>query len=228
MIFPLIDESAWMRRLRKAPAWKPSDAPMVIVAPHPDDETLAVGGLIAAQRKRGVDVTVVAVTDGEHAYAMNQGLGKTRREEQASALTRLGVPRESTVRLGLVDSGVTDQEGELVERLQSLITAGTQVLAPWRGDFHPDHEACARAADLVSRRVGATLISYFFWTWHRSIAKTLDGLTLRKFVLGEEMMVAKREALACHSSQLQHTPEPEILPESLLWPARMPFEVFAL
>jgi LmbE family N-acetylglucosaminyl deacetylase len=201
---------------------------MVIVAPHPDDETLAAGGLIAAQRAKGVDVTVVAVTDGEHAYIENEGLAALRRKEQTCALARLGVPQHKIIRFGLVDSGVAAQESDLVARLRPLITAETQVFAPWVGDFHPDHEACARAAEAVVQDAGAVLISYFFWTWHRGTVTSLDGLTLRKFALSEEMMAAKWEGLACHASQLKHAPEPEVLPANLLWPARTPFEVFAL
>jgi LmbE family N-acetylglucosaminyl deacetylase len=175
-----------------------------------------------------VDATIVAVTDGEHAYDHNQGLAELRREEQRCALTRLGVSEQKIIRLGLVDSGVAAQEEELIASLRPLTTAESQVFAPWNGDFHPDHEACARAAEVVAREVGAELISYFFWTWHRGTVETVSGLRLRKFELSKAVMTAKSEALACHASQLKHTPEPEILPDDLLWPARMPFEVFAL
>ena len=228
MIVPLLSESGWARTLAQASAWIPNPVPTVVVAPHPDDETLAAGGLIVALTSRGIPVTVVAVTDGEHAYAENKGLAEIRRKEQADALARLGVPAPSIVRLGVTDSDVASHEEELIARLRPLITAETQVVAPWQGDFHPDHEACARAANVVTRDVGATLISYFFWTWHRGTVATLDGLTLRKFVLSDDLLLAKCEALACHASQLVHAPEPEILPDNLLWPARLPFEVFAL
>jgi LmbE family N-acetylglucosaminyl deacetylase len=200
---------------------------MVVVVPHPDDETLAVGGLIAIQRAKGVDVTIIAVTDGENAYEQNQGLAELRREEQICALERLGVPRRKVIRLGLTDSDVAGREDELIAQLRSFITEGTQVIAPWSGDFHPDHEACGRAAEIAAREARATLLSYFFWTWHRGSVSTLETLRLHKFVLTAEAMTAKREALACHGSQLEHEPEPEILPDDLLWPARMPFEVFA-
>ncbi len=173
-------------------------------------------------------MTVVAVTDGENAYEQNRGLAEIRRDEQLRALARLGVPQDKVIRLGLVDSGVADQEDELVTRLREVVTDRTQVVAPWCRDFHPDHEACGRAAEVVAREAKANLISYFFWTWHRGDTSTLHGLKLHAFALTEELRIAKREALVCHASQLRHTPEPEILPENLLWPARKPFEVFAL
>jgi LmbE family N-acetylglucosaminyl deacetylase len=228
MIVPLLSETEWEGRLNNLPAWEPNRSPTVVVVPHPDDETLAAGGLIAALRAMAVDVTVVAVTDGEHAYADNDGLAEVREKEQTQALARLGVAEEKIVRLRLTDSGVAAQEEELIAQLGTLITSGMQVVAPWAGDFHPDHEACARAAAWVARDVGATLISYFFWTWHRGTLATVDGLELRRFPLSMELLTAKREALQCHASQLSHEPEPAILPDNLLWPARMSYEVFAL
>jgi LmbE family N-acetylglucosaminyl deacetylase len=228
MVLPLIGETVWASRLEGLREWQPMCTPTVVVVPHPDDETLAAGGLIAALRAKGVDVTVIAVTDGEHAYTDHDGLARTRRGEQTRALARLGVPEEKIVRLGLVDSDVAGQEKELVAKLRPLISADTQVVAPWAGDFHPDHEACARAAEIVAREVGATLVSYFFWTWHRGNLATLEKVELRKFTISDDLLKAKGEALACHVSQLNHAPEPEVLPENLLWPARMAFEVFAL
>jgi LmbE family N-acetylglucosaminyl deacetylase len=228
MVIPLTSEVDWLPHLYALPAFRPTSAPMLIVVPHPDDETLAAGGLIAAQRARGVDITILAVTDGEHAYTDNHGLAALRREEQTSALARLGVPADKIIRLSFTDSSVSQQEHVLTAKLKTLVTSNTQLLAPWRGDFHPDHEACARAAQTVAHATGATLISYFFWTWHRGTPATLDGLSLAKFPLTEQALTAKQEALAFHASQLHHAPEPEILPDNLLWPARLPFEVFTL
>ena len=228
MVIPITAQTKWAHRLEALPSWLPSFSPTVVVTPHPDDETLGVGGLIARLSASGVDVTIVAVTDGEHAYSDNEGLATRRSQEQTSALARLGVPAQKIVRLRMVDSSVADQEDELVARLRPLISANTQVFAPWVGDFHPDHEACARAAAAAASDVSARLISYFFWTWHRGTLATVAGLEMRKFELSEETLTVKSEALKCHLSQLIHAPEPEILPENLLWPARMPFEVFAL
>ena len=201
---------------------------MLVISPHPDDETLAAGGLIASQRRRGVEVVLVAVTDGENAYANGKGLGEVRRKEQSDAAAWLGVDEDHIVRLGLPDSDVVSHEGELVDRLLPLVTSETHIVAPWIGDFHPDHIACGRAAEEVARRKGATLTGYFFWTWHRGTPDVLEGLDLRSFHLSPEMLEAKLEALHCHRSQLVHESGEPILPESLLDPAKRLFEVFLI
>ena len=229
MEFSGISESEWLHALGGLPVWSAPAVPLLVVSPHPDDETLGCGGLIAAERRRGAQVLVAAVTDGEHAYPGAEGgeaLAATRRGEQDRALARLGVEAESVSRLRLTDSSVGLREAELVERLIARVTPETCIVAPWEGDFHPDHEACGRAAAEAAGRTGAQLISYFFWTWHRGTPETLAGLKLAMFPLDEELLRAKTEALACHRSQLQRAEGVPVLPPELLGPAQRAFEVF--
>ena len=229
MIVPLTSEVTWVGFLSHLPRWRPCGSPILIVAPHPDDETLGAGGLIAAQCALGADVSVIAVSDGEHAYpesANGAELGVLRCAEQTAALKRLGVPAAKIIRLGLPDSDVAGHLPELIARLTPFVSERTHIIAPWRGDFHPDHEACGVAAEKVARKTGATLTSYFFWSWHRGTPEILDGLSLRSFPLRAGWLQAKAEALLCHRSQLFRDQGEPILPPSLLAPAERPFEIF--
>lgn len=226
MIEPLVSETEWTPVWQAATPWQPSDREMLVIAPHPDDETLAAGGLIARQTSRDIPVHVIAVTDGENAYSDGIDITLCRSREQISALKRLGVVSSSITRLKLTDSGVSGQEEFLVEQLMPFVSQETHVLAPWTGDFHPDHEACGRAALEVSRRSGAALTFYFFWTWHRGRPNLLNGLPLRSVGLSAEDQLAKAEALRRYRSQLEHASGQPILPKELLWPARQSREVF--
>jgi LmbE family N-acetylglucosaminyl deacetylase len=231
MIQPLIDEECWLARLGHLPEWNPPAAPLVVIAPHPDDETLGLGGLIASHRSRNLDVTVIAVTDGENAYPddrVNGDLGSLRQTEQATALNRLGVPENGIIRLKLPDSGVAAHERRLTAQLMDLVTPEAMICAPWKGDFHPDHEACGRAAESVAEASGGMLVSYFFWTWHRGELGALNSLRLVRLPLNDRCHSAKSEALLCHQSQLQRENGEPILPENLLAPAKRRFEVFSV
>ena len=227
MIHPIVHEDIWLPRLGRLPAFDPGNGPIVFVSPHPDDETLGAGGFLAAQAQLGRAVTVVAVTNGEHAYADNQGLAEVRISEQNEAVRVLCDGQAKLTRLGLTDSALAAEEGRLVELLTPLVAKGTHVLAPWVGDFHPDHEVCARAAAAAAQQAGARLSWYFFWTWHRGTPATIESLTLYSFPLNDALQKTKLDALLCHSSQLEHPSGEPILPESLLAPARRNFEVFA-
>jgi LmbE family N-acetylglucosaminyl deacetylase len=222
------EEAEWLALLRDLPQWVPPRLPTLVVAPHPDDETLGAGGLIAAQRSRGLEVHVVAVTDGEKAYGDTPGLAPQREEEQAKALERLSVARKQITRLRLPDGNVASFEAELERRLSPAITRETLVVTTWKGDRHPDHEACGRVAERVAERAGATLCSYFFWIWHWGTTDEFRPLAARKFLLDSELLRAKSEALLCHRTQLQREGGEPVLPELLLQPARRSFETFVI
>jgi len=227
MIVPLISDDTWKLALEEVRVWNPPTNRAVIVAPHPDDETLGAGGLITTLRRRDVEIIVVAVTDGEKAYEAAPNLGPIRSHEQQEALQVLGVDPGHIIRLGLPDRYVSEHEAELIDKVLPLTASDCHLVAPWTGDFHPDHEACGRAAKEVARRTGASVSFYFFWTWHRGEPEILKGLTLRRLPLDSMALHFKEGALRRHRSQLSHPSGEPILPDYLLGPIRWPFEVFA-
>ena len=225
-IIPLTPESVWLESLSAVPDWQPPAVPTLVIAPHPDDETLGAGGLIARLRGAGVAITVAAVTDGENAYADTSDLGRVRVAEQTEALARLGVEEAQIVRLGLPDRNVSLHEDELVDALGRMVTPETHLVAPWPMDFHPDHESAGRAAARVAREHGLPLTYYLFWTWHRGDPSVLAHVPLRKLTLTKEERENKEHALRAHASQLEHADGQPILSDELLLPARRDFEVY--
>ena len=226
MIVPITPQEGWQSVFIVAKQWEPPRVRTILVAPHPDDESLATGGFIAGLISSDVQVQVIAVTDGENAYAAFPDLGNIRRCEQEKALQVLGVSPREIVRLGLPDSAVSGHETELVNALSAVVTPQTHVIAPWLKDFHPDHEACGRAARQVAEDVGAQLTFYFFWTWHRGTPSLLEDLPLRFFQLSRDQQRTKMQAIRHHQSQLVRSSGDPILPDSVLWPVRLPFELF--
>ncbi len=228
MIVPVVAEETWLGSIGSLPEWNPPAERVLVIAPHPDDETLAAGGFIAAQRLSGQEVTIAAVTNGENAYSNFPGLAELRAQEQTKAVRRLGVDESKILRFGLPDSSVAAHKEDLVSLLLPLASAKTHIVAPWQHDFHPDHEVCGCAAAQVARLTGARITYYFFWTWHRGTPALLESLKLVSFPLSKELLAAKLDALSCHHSQLFHELNDPILPDSLLDPAKRPFEVFLI
>ena len=144
---------------------------VLVVAPHPDDEVLGVGGLMARLVATGGRVEVLAVTDGDASHPGSPTLDPaalaTRRvAESDAACGVLGVapPR----RAGLPDGGVSAHEARLTDLVAARLRTGTVCLATWAGDGHPDHEAVGRAAAVACARTGARLVQYPVWAWHWS------------------------------------------------------------
>jgi LmbE family N-acetylglucosaminyl deacetylase len=166
------DEAAWVNWLA-ARRWPPLDAQfspgrrVVILAAHPDDEVLGVGGLLAAASAAGCDVVAVWATDGEASHPGSAAipparLATLRREESQRALMRLGIEPVESITLGLPDGGVRDHGDQLRAAIEPLIRDDALVVAPWRGDAHPDHEAVGQAA----AELAGTVAEYPIWMWH--------------------------------------------------------------
>ena len=181
---------------------------VVIVAPHPDDEILACGGLLQAAAGHGLAHLLVAVTDGEASHPGSEAwpparLRQERPRETLAALACLGIDQAAVLRLGFADGGVATVEDALAARLGAILQPGDLVVTTWRYDAHPDHEACARACAAAVTTCGATLFETPVWGWHWSAPG--DGAMplaqARKLALTPAMLARKRAALACFQSQ---------------------------
>ena len=218
----------WGAALSSVPTWTPPVVPTLVVAPHPDDEVIACGGLVARQRSRGATVRVVAVTDGEAAYPSSvspDGLAVRRRGEQVLALEALGVEPRAVRRLGLPDSEVAEHEDELTEALVDHAVGFRLIVAPWIHDRHPDHEAVGRAALRAGSILGIDVVQTVFWGWLGPRELFLGGDPVR-LPLTEVERRRRLHALSAHRSQLDPSPiDPAVTPvlgpaelEPLGWP----------
>jgi LmbE family N-acetylglucosaminyl deacetylase len=225
-IVPLTPEADWLPALLDLADWELPLVPTLILVPHPDDETLGAGGLIAKLRSQGVPVIIVAITDGENAYADTENLRDIRVPEQTEALQRLGVLAPMVHRFHFPDRDVAEHEDRLVDLILPLIAPGMHIVAPWQRDFHPDHEAAGRAAERVAQLMGLPVTYYLFWTWHRGTPSILDGLAAMRLQLSAAELESKLYALQAHGSQFEHADDQPILSPELLAPAHRAFEVY--
>lgn len=223
----------WAASRATAPRWRPPAVPTLVVVPHPDDEVLSSGGLIAGLRRRGIEVVVAAVTDGGAVYPGTDGtdLMRTRRHEQREALEYLGVPRNCIRRLGFADGRLVSDEAAIESAIENLVLEiGAQlVVAPWRHDHHTDHEACGRAAQAVCERLGLQSVGGLFWAYQHTDPDEIGADSLVALELSCDDLDAKQTALACHRSQtVGYAGLAPILSESELAPTTWDREYFFL
>lgn len=176
---------------------------VVVVAPHPDDEVLGVGGTLALLAGAGARLRVIAVTDGEGSHPSARdpaGLVRRRAQERATALAILGVPDVEVVRLGFPDTGLDRVAGEVVAALREVCRDFEVCLAPWDADAHADHEAAGRAARRACRRV----LSYPIWAWHWAVPgdRRLPWRRAARVELPPAIAARKRSAIHAFTSQL--------------------------
>jgi LmbE family N-acetylglucosaminyl deacetylase len=163
----------WLSAQQALPLLNLTPCPeIVVVAAHPDDETLGFGATAAMLAAMNVRVQVVSASDGGASHAdlsplERLGLEQLRRAELHRALAALGLP--DPISLDLPDGAIGDHEDRLADLLTDVLSArpaGTWCAATWRGDGHPDHEAVGRAAAVATARSKRQLLEYPVWMWH--------------------------------------------------------------
>jgi len=181
----------------------PETVEYLVVAPHPDDAELGMGGTIAMLLARGRHVGIVDLTSGEPTPF---GTPAKRRRETAAATAALGL----TVRLNL---GLKNRELQATLPARVRVAEAYRVLRPrvvfipYWNDAHPDHLAATTLA--TEARFHAKLtktamrgephyserIIYYYCTHLRTHADVAFVVDI------SEHFAAKTRALECYRSQ---------------------------
>ncbi|HVN75451.1 MAG TPA: PIG-L family deacetylase [Thermoanaerobaculaceae bacterium] len=197
---------------------------LLVLAPHPDDESVATGGLLQHAVAVGSKVCVVFFTEGDNnpwaqrALELRWRIGASdrarfatrRRAEVEQALAQLGVPLADTRFLGFPDQGAADlllhandlARGAIADALDEL--RPTVVVMPSLLDLHPDHSALAVMMTLAMRRLDDRLpvrkVVRFLVHNPQLRSRRHEGSLV--LPLSEAQRARKRAAIACHKSQL--------------------------
>lgn len=204
-----------------------------VLAPHPDDETLGCGGLLATLAAAGNAPHVVFLTDGSashrgHPRLDAPGVAALRAGEAAAALGVLGVPRERTHFLNAPDGRLSRLES--AERIQILdALAGllrelnpAEIYHPFRRDGSSEHEASFVLIEdaLQTARIAPRRLEFPVWSWWspRLLARfAFAGGRVWRLPIGT-VRSRKREAAAAYRSQVEPAPPwpRAVLPEGFV------------
>lgn len=206
----------WLRGLHALP--RPVGGRVVVVAAHPDDETLGAGGLLAELAAAGRPAHVVVVTDGAASHPGSPTLtpaelAARRAAEVTDALAVLS-PGSPVTLLDYPDGATREHRAAVAADVRDVLTRGEPaalVVGPWRGDGHRDHrvvgEICAELAD----ELGAELLEYPLWMWHWGTPEdpAVPWERLRALPLADRSVVLKSRAVARHVTQVRPlSPDP--------------------
>jgi LmbE family N-acetylglucosaminyl deacetylase len=210
------DEETWISssRMHNLPAFDwPTAGRIAVVAPHPDDETLGVGGAMCIAKRLGLTVELIALTEGEASHSASATLSRTRLAnvrgvERLQAMRALGLSNVEPRQLHIPDGAVT-KCADLVDRLIPLIRDVTHCFAPLRNDGHPDHDAAGIAAATACALCGVQLCEYPIWAWNWAGPNSLDlpWSRARRVALPDYAEQAKRIAVGAYRSQIAIWPD---------------------
>jgi len=217
---------------------------LIVIAPHPDDDVIGCGALIARVASER-PVRVCYITDGSASHIGSptytpQRLRDVREREATRGLRRLGVRERPTFLRwpdGTVPSAGDPAAAPLLESLRAFVPQDEPVLiaAPWRRDHHCDHRAVASLVDaILTERPNASRIEYAVWLGilgePADEPRPDEGRTIEFDT--RPWLRAKRAALREHRSQtgrLIHDAETAFaLPPDLVARALGPVERFVI
>ena len=116
---------------------------ILVVAPHPDDAEISVGGIICQSRQQGMRVGVLELTNGE---PTPHGTQEVRRRETENATQILGLTYRQNLQLPNRSLQPTlEARRRLAEAFRK--TRPRIILAPYWQDAHPDHVAASSLCD---------------------------------------------------------------------------------
>jgi LmbE family N-acetylglucosaminyl deacetylase len=175
---------------------------LVVIAPHPDDETFAAAGLMRWATSLDVTVEIVALTDGEKSHADSNvvtasQLVHRRAAERGAALATLDLSTITIHRLGVPDASVSDHTGTVASLIEALADPDAVIASPPPDDGHPDHDAAGRVALEVATMTGAGCWFTPIWSRVHGVGSAPTAqLDLR------DVHRMKWDAAACFASQL--------------------------
>ncbi|WP_158808821.1 PIG-L deacetylase family protein [Beijerinckia sp. L45] len=188
------------------------DRPILILAPHADDETIGCGGLICQAVRAGIPIAIEFLTDGSRSHTSKTfdrvRLAALRQAEALKAVAHLGVDA-GCVRFWAEEDSRLPADGEaadaLAQALQRRIieTDAGAVFVTWIDDPHRDHKAAFSLAlcSLVGLAVPPRLYAYPVWSWTIDTPQSAYEESVMRLAIGDDL-ATKRKALACHASQL--------------------------
>lgn len=237
-IFRLLRQRFFRHKVSQTNPMSLTDKSMLVVAPHPDDETFGCAGLIAQKLKLGAEVSVVFLTNGENSLANvpQEEIKLYRQKSAKDAAKILGV---STIYfLGLKDGAIPRKNDEsfvdAVKKITQIIEEVTplELYCTHAHESWSDHNAAAELTIVALQKLDKpiSLYMYWVWVWFSVPLKRMNVLNFSQtyhLSIGD-VMKTKKEAIDCYLNALHVSKEPYCgrLPKMFLKAFEWPYEVF--
>ncbi len=215
---------------------------VMIIAPHPDDESLGCGAFIAHLKEQNAEVWILFMTNGEASHPNSSAypprrLGDLRKNEAAKACQILGVEKDHLLFLNAGDGQLAAYpiaDNSILANLANIFLQKKvdTLLVPWRRDHHIDHLATTRMVRKAAEGMELVIAEYPIWLWKKGKPEDwpMKGEILPFRLAIEPVRQKKNKAIQAHASQttklINDDPKGFILTEELLEPFLGDYEYF--
>jgi LmbE family N-acetylglucosaminyl deacetylase len=146
---------------------------VLIIAPHPDDEVIGIGGYILQQQRNGAEIFIIYLTDGEQSLPdiSNEKIAINRIELSIAVLGQMNIPLTNVTRMHLPDGNVPHENehgfAKIVTDLASVIDTirPDAVFVSYIYDMHEDHVASFQIVREALRKIDRICDLYGYWVW---------------------------------------------------------------
>jgi LmbE family N-acetylglucosaminyl deacetylase len=189
---------------------------ILVVAPHPDDETLGCGGLISLLAQNDSAFYIIFVTDGSASHRNSSNwsaarLAAQREQEAGHALACLGIENAPRLFLRLPDANMPAPGTSAWDSAVAIVSdilqrfAPDLLLLPWRRDPHCDHRASWLLSQNALREASVHPDTLEYAIWLDELGEVGDHpkpgeAEMIRLNVGS-VRAHKRAAIAAHESQ---------------------------
>ncbi len=192
---------------------QPTTATTVVVAAHPDDETLGIGGLICQEVNQGKNIVIIFATNGCRGLPEPMSIHERvamRIEEARTALSLPGISPHNVSFLGFPDSEsyrYMESLGHDLTRLLAMVHP-TAVFVHGIEGGHIDHDVVSYVTQRICLRLGIDSV----WEWaeynpkyplNSPVVAFMEGTSSagKTFELNEAVLRLKARMISCYESQ---------------------------
>lgn len=176
----------------------PEAKKILVLSPHPDDESIGCAGTLMLYREKGVEIHLLIASNGEKLETKIENIGELRRKEAINVAKFLGI--KNTIFLGLPDESIQEYKKDLKERVKKIIKEiePDLIFAPFPFDPHPDHKAVSDVALELMRDIRGFKLAFY---------EIYNPIRFNILVDISEVIDRKKEALFLYQNSLLGIPD---------------------
>lgn len=223
-------------RIKRSPLLELNFHHPLIIAPHPDDEVLGCGGLIAKLVHKGIFPHIIMMTEGERSHdscctLLQENIAQTRHQLTLRAAKILGLPKNHIHCLHYPDGGITPSNKKETNKLRLLLQnlKCDTIFVPHWGEGWNDHIMVAQIIKELAI-TNVQIYEYCVWLWYYNIWN-LSWEKARQLQMNNHEFSLKQKAMHQYVTPLAPCGNPwsGILPELLikanLWDKELYFKM---
>lgn len=196
-----------------------------VFSPHPDDESLACGGMIIKRLSEGYEVKVIVMTDGANSHSATfnlfsnptqKELAEIRRKELKAATAILGIVPENIVFLDAEDGYLSSVENLMVDKVEKLLQNDkgdiAEIFVTHEKDYHKDHIATAAIVRKAIKQFKLSVRVYYYMIYSSLERDDIGNLGTKIEIDISDILPTKVKAINQYKSQIELFSNQQIRP----------------